>query len=115
MFDFEKLDVYQKVNNLNVKLLKELKENHSIDSFLKDQWKRASTSILLNLAEGTGRKTKADKAHFYVMARGSVFECISILNLLKELEDITPSIHEYFYQEYEEASKMLTALKKSLQ
>jgi len=55
MFDFEKLDLYQIIKNQNIKVLTLLKSNHQIDPYLLDQWKRASLSILLNLAEGTGR------------------------------------------------------------
>ena len=38
---------------------------------LRDQLDRASVSIVLNVAEGSGRFAPADKAHFYLIARGS--------------------------------------------
>ena len=49
---------------------------------LRDQLDRASISIVLNIAEGCGRRSPADKACFYSMARGSATECDAILDLL---------------------------------
>ena len=46
---------------------------------LRDQLDRASISIVLNIAEGCGRRSPADKARFYSMARGSATECAAIL------------------------------------
>ena len=49
---------------------------------LRDQLDRASISIVLNIAEGCGRRSPADKGRFYSMARGSATECAAILDLL---------------------------------
>ena len=40
---------------------------------------RASTSIVLNLAEGAGKLSKADKRRFYLTARGSATESAALL------------------------------------
>ena len=61
MFDFEKLEVYKKSKELNKEILKFLKDNKNIDSFLKDQLRRASISIVINIAEGSGKYPKPDK------------------------------------------------------
>ncbi len=62
---------------------------------LRDQLDRASISIVLNIAEGCGRRSPADKARFYSMARGSATECAAILDLLgvRELVDDRPRKH----------------------
>jgi len=49
---------------------------------LRDQLDRASISIVLNIAEGCGRRSPADKSRFYAMARGSATECAAIVDLL---------------------------------
>jgi four helix bundle protein len=113
MFDFEKLDVYQIVKNQNLKVLSILKSNKSIDPYLVDQWKRASLSILFNLAEGTGRMAEADKRHFLTIARGSVYESVAILGLLKDLQVLPESDYSDLYQGYESCSKMLLAMYRS--
>lgn len=48
---------------------------------LKDQLARAASSIVLNLAEGVGRNSKADQKRFYTIAFGSLRECQAILDL----------------------------------
>lgn len=64
MFDFENLEVYKKSKNFNRRILEFIKNNPNIDSYLKNQLKRASISIIINIAEGSGRFTKADKKKF---------------------------------------------------
>ena len=49
---------------------------------LRDQFERASVSIVLNIAEGAGRRSKRDKARFYSIARGSAMECGGVLAIL---------------------------------
>ena len=48
---------------------------------LKDQLDRAAASIVLNLAEGSGRRTRADQKRFFSIAFGSLRECQAILDL----------------------------------
>jgi four helix bundle protein len=50
--------------------------------YLKDQFQRASSSVVLNLAEGSGKPTERDRAKFYAIAMGSFRECQAILALL---------------------------------
>ena len=51
---------------------------------LSDQLMRASSSIALNIAEGSGKRTSRDQAKFYSIALGSLRESQAIL----EIEDI---------------------------
>jgi len=113
MFDFEKLDVYQIVKSQNLKVLSILKTNKSIDPYIMDQWKRASLSILFNLAEGTGRMAEEDKRHFLTIARGSVYESVAILGLINDLKLINEKEYTDLYNGYESCSKMLLAMYRS--
>jgi len=56
---------------------------------LTDQMKRASLSIPLNIAEGYGKRTSADRGRFYGIARGSAHECGAILDAAAVL-DLVP-------------------------
>ena len=113
MFDFEKLDLYQIVKQQNLRVLTILKSNKAIDPYLMDQWKRSSLSILLNLAEGAGRMSEQDKKNFFTIARGSVYESVAILTLLKDLQVIPEKEFEELYMGYESCSKMLLAMYRS--
>jgi len=115
VFDFEKLEVYQVVKGQNAKVLALISQSTSIDLYIKDQWKRASISILLNLAEGTGRMSVQDKKHFYTISRGSVFECAAILDLLHEMKIIEDASYTELYTGYEQCSKMLLAMYRSME
>ena len=53
----------------------------SVPSFLRNQLDRASSSIVLNLAEGNARQTCNDRKHFFNIAYGSLSECKAILEL----------------------------------
>ncbi|MGJ3242262.1 MAG: four helix bundle protein [Opitutales bacterium] len=48
----------------------------------REQWLRASSSIPLNIAEGNGKTTPADRRRFFEIARGSVYECAAIQDVL---------------------------------
>ncbi len=52
---------------------------------LRDQLTRASLSISLNIAEGVGRVSAPDKAHFFSIARGSTMECGAIVDAARSL------------------------------
>ena len=55
-----------------------------LDRNIKDQLGRASFSIVLNIAEGSGRFSKPDRRNFFIISRGSVFECVAILDILSD-------------------------------
>lgn len=50
---------------------------------LQDQLERASLSVVLNIAEGAGRRSRRDKRRFYSIARGSATECAAIVDVLR--------------------------------
>ena len=114
MFDFEKLDVYQKLFALNVRVLKWMAGNKNLDIYLRDQWRRATLSAAFNLAEGTGRTTIPDKKRFYTMARSSVFESVAIMQIVHELGVLENEYYNEFYNEYTSVSKMLLAMFRSI-
>jgi four helix bundle protein len=113
MFDFEKLDVYQVIRGNNSKVLKFIFSHATLDEYLKDQWKRSSVSIMLNLAEGTGRMTNTDKKHYLTIARGSVFESVAILETVHDLGFCDEAVFREFYDNYEQISKMLLGMIRS--
>lgn len=113
-FDFENLEVYKTARIVNQEFLKLLKGGNEIPRPLKDQLLRAASSIMLNIAEGSGRFSRADKRNFYVIARGSVFECVAILDILKDARFLTDEYHQTMYQLCEGQSRKLYGIIQSL-
>ena len=78
---YEKTDVYQcsiKFMSIAIEVTASLPRGHG---GLSDQFRRASISIPLNIAEGAGKRTKPDCSKFFVIARGSAMECGAIIDV----------------------------------
>jgi four helix bundle protein len=54
-----------------------------LNRIVKDQLERASLSVVLNIAEAGGRRSRRDKARFYTIARGSATEVAALLDVLE--------------------------------
>lgn len=93
VFQFEKLIVYQKSVDFADRVCSETERFRSGYKFLADQLNRASLSIAANIAEGNGRFTVPDRRNFFGIARGSVQECVPLLELSARRMLITPEIH----------------------
>ena len=90
LLDFERLDVYRcaiEFLALAVQITAHIPRGHAN---LRDQLRRASTSIPLNIAEASGKTGGADRARFHAIARGSALECAAILDVLQLLHATTP-------------------------
>lgn len=83
MFDFEKLDVYRLTLEFVALVYEVTGQVPPGSADLVDQLKRASSSIALNIAEGSGRVRLNDRARFHSIARGSAMECASILDVMQ--------------------------------
>lgn len=115
MFDFENLDVYKKAKAFNSFVGKTLIKANSLDNVTKNQLRRASLSIVLNIAEGTSRFSKPDRKNFCVIARGSVFECVAVFDILKDDGLLSQEEFAWLYSLAEEISKMLFAMIRNLE
>ena len=82
-------------------------------SHLADQLTRASTSIVLNLAEGAGKFSKPDKRRYYLTAIGSTTECAAILDVGVRLGLVGPEIHAENKAVLERVAAMLVKLARS--
>ena len=54
----------------------------TLNRIVKDQLERASLSVVLNVAEACGRRSRRDKARYYAIARGSATEVAALLDVL---------------------------------
>ena len=88
-FDHEKLNVYQASIRF-VAWTDDLLESIPKSIAAHNQLERASTSVPLNIAEGNGKHTSADRCKFFDTARGSALECAACLDVLgakKKIEE----------------------------
>jgi len=113
-FNFEKLIVYQKALAFANEIYTNTKNWPKDFAFsITDQLKRASLSIVLNVAEGASR-TKNEFKRFIVISRGSCHECIPILEIAYKQSIIDLKRKEAWREEIICLSKMLSKLKGSI-
>jgi len=110
-FTFENLDVYKRALRFATDIEALLsKHSSSVNRGFADQLSRASLSVPLNIAEGNGRWHQADKRQFFWIARGSVFECVPLIEILKNKDCVSPSEYSNYRSDLEALGKMLTKL-----
>ena len=80
--DHQKLDVYRIAREVARDAHELLRRAPRTRPDLIDQLNRATSSIVLNIAEGAGEYRPREKARFYRMARRSADEASSIIDLL---------------------------------
>ena len=114
-FAFEKLAVYQKSVDFADAVCASTEQFSRGYGFLVSQLNRAALSISSNIAEGNGRFTKADRKHFFGIARGSVQECVPQLELARRRGLIDDKTHAELKLQLEEVSRMLSGLIKGLE
>lgn len=84
-FDHEHLDVY-KVSIEFLILADKISDSLPRGrAYLAEQFRKASLSVCLNIAEGAGEFSPKEKVRFYRIARRSATECASILDVCKVL------------------------------
>ena len=113
MFDFQNLEVYKKAKNFHSDS-KQILSNGKFGRIVNDQLSRASFSIVLNIAEGSGRFSKLDRRNFFVIARSSVFECVAVLDVLKDEKLVDETVFKEFLLKADELSRILYAMIRNL-
>jgi four helix bundle protein len=114
-FDFEKLDVYKKALLFTEEIYTISKNFPKEELYgLAGQLRRAPISISANIAEGNGRYNKRDFAQFLRIARGSIYECVPLLQIsLKQLY-IEEDAYKKLTANCNELAKMINGLISSL-
>ena len=110
-YAYRRLVVWQKAMQLVSLVYAEVARFPADEKFaLADQLKRAIVSVPSNIAEGNGLATNKDYAHFLSMARGSLYEAMTQLEIARNLGyvSINPEIEALEV----ELRRMLTALIK---
>ena len=115
MFNFEKLDVWQKAIDFADLIYNETQTFPSEERFgLTNQLRRAVVSISSNTAEGSSRSSRTDFARFAEIATGSVFEVVSLSFIARRRNFFSEDQFRKIYTDAEELSRMLSGLRRSL-
>ena len=83
------------------------------DFGLRDQLQRAAVSVMSNIAEGFERTSKAEKRHFYCIARASAGEVRSLLYIVEEIHSQLAAEVSALRNHVVKAGKLITGLIKS--
>ncbi len=115
MFPFEKLEVWRRAIKFNDEILSLADSIGRRDQYsLGEQIRKASISVTNNIAEGGGRSGRREKAYFYNLAKGSVYEVVNLLEICVRRRYLSEERRQRLYSEAEELAKMLSGLISSL-
>ncbi|GEM_PF-286296 len=113
MFDFEKLDLYQEIRGINALMMKWVQDHPNMDDYVAEQFKTLLIGIASKLAEGTARMGYQEKKRCYTESRVNVFECVTLLHIMKDVGTIDEERFEEFYEELDKISRMLLGMIRS--
>ena len=115
MFNFEKLETWQKASALADDVYRITRSFPSDERFgLTNQMRRAAVSISSNIADGASRSSRTTYARFVEIATGSVFEVVSQSCISRDQGFLALEDFEKIYAAAEELSRMLSGLRSYL-
>ena len=113
---FNDLIVWQEAMNLVEMVYLETKNYPKEEIYgLTNQTRRAAVSIPANIAEGNGRKSRAEYLNFLSIANGSLTELETHLLIATRINYLNVQKMETFQNQLNSVGRLLTALRKSLQ
>ncbi len=90
------------------------KEKFSKDFGMRDQIRRASVSVMNNIAEGFDCESKAEFARFLGVARRSAVEVQSLLDAAMDVDYIDQTEFDVHYEQARKAKALIGGFKRSL-
>lgn len=113
-FKFESLDVWKRGIDFADEmftLADKLPQKYQFS--IGEQLRRASLSVPTNIAEGSGRDSIKEKKYFYRIAKGSIYEVVSLLVIIGKRQLLSRDSYKEFHTEANEIAAILSALGKS--
>ena len=112
---FRDLEVWRVSMDLVAKVYEITREFPKSEQFgLASQLQRSAVSIPSNIAEGSGRGTRKDFAHFLDQARGSLYEVITQLEISRSLSFGNSDEIKAIQMEYEILGMRINALIRTM-
>ena len=116
IFSFQNLKVWMKAVEFAEAVIQTINELEAPRKHYRiiEQLEAASTSVAMNIAEGKGRQTTKEFIQYLYIARGSLFEVVTLLIIFKNLGWIKNEKVIVLQKLAEEIAKMLNSLMKSM-
>jgi four helix bundle protein len=115
-FRFEKLEVWQDARKTSGSVYRLTQKFPGHEMFgMTSHLRRAAVSISSNIAEGSGRNSDKDFAHFLEQAYGSLMEVVSILFLARDENYVIQTQLDTLLDELEMLARRIAALNRSLE
>ena len=110
--DYKQLDIYREAKSLVLMVYALLKKFPREEQFaLCDQLRRAVISIPSNIAEGSGRRSAKEQAHFLEISYGSLCEVECQLDIAYELQYIAKDDYENVAMQIDKLGALLSGLR----
>jgi len=109
-FAFEKLDAHRVAFEALAIGIRERASFKGLPGELASQLERALLSTVANIAEGTGRQSRADQKRHYAIARGSANEAGSVLEIAVLYRTLSDEAHREMRSRLIRVVQMLTAM-----
>ncbi len=111
MKTYRDLIVWQKGKKLAVDVYKQTKPFPREELYgLTSQMRRSAVSVPANIAEGYGRQSTKDYLRFLKIARGSLFELQTLIDISSELQLLSKDSYEILLENTFEIDRMLSSL-----
>jgi four helix bundle protein len=115
-FGYEDLEVWQKALDWASKIISLIDnlETNRMHFRLVEQLESACSSVAMNIAEGKGRRSQKEFVQFLHIARGSLYESITLLEIFLKQNWISKDSFLDLKERGKEIAKMLNGLAKSI-
>ena len=115
-FAFEELQVYQRALDFSVAVIDTVDEIETPRKHFRllEQLEASCTSVALNVSEGKGRYSKKEFKQFLYIARGSLYETVTMLQIFVKKKWLQQKTYTKLYSDAEEINRMLSGLITSI-
>ena len=114
MFRFTNLEIFNEAKRLHIEIVKSTKRFNSDFRYLKDQVRRFSLSVALNIAEGSGKSSKKEFKRYLENSLGSLNETAASLIIATSLGLLSKNRCGKLYKDYETLRNRIGALSRKL-
>ena len=95
-----------------IKTLKKLPQEHRYE--IGSQVSRSALSVILNIAEGSGKVSDKEMNRYFEISLGSLYETLASIDTLKEMKIVNETEWQEIFQRISEIARQIGGFKKKL-